>query len=234
MTVDMTNVHPWQLNYDRYTTDKYDRDIVNSVPFHHELHDRIAGFIQNKYDQEKPYSVLDLGVGTGITAKLVRDLLPNAEIDAVDFSKQMLDGARKKLGKKNVRSILGDYTKLKLEKRYDLVVSVISIHHQNNRDKQRLFRKIFSWLNHEGIFIFGDLVTYKKPLDVVLNNALHYHHLVEHSTDQKTLAEWAHHQMFLNDPAPIEDQIDWLKKTGFTVKKEFLKWNTALLICKKR
>lgn len=230
----MTNVQSWQLNYDRYATDKYDQDIVNSIPFHHELHDQIASFIQNKYNQEKRYTFLDLGAGTGITAKLIQGLLPHAEIDVVDFSKQMLDGARKKLGKKHVRYILGDYTKLKLEKGYDLVVSVIGIHHQDNRGKQKLFQKIYSLLNHGGVFIFSDLVTYKKQQEAALNNALHYHYLVEHSTDEKTLKEWAHHHMFLNDLAPVEDQIEWLKKAGFKVKKAFLKWNTALLICTKR
>lgn len=55
--------------------------------------------------------------------------------------------------------------------------------------------------------------------------------LVEHATDEKTLTEWAHHHMFLNDLAPIEHQIEWLSKVGFKVQKDFLKMNTALLFC---
>jgi len=66
-----------------------------------------------------------------------------------------------------------------------------------------------------------------------LNQALHFHHLVEKSTDKKTLEEWAYHHYVLNDLAPIEDQIEWMKKIGFKIKIEMLQMNTALLICKK-
>lgn len=33
-----TNVKPSDLNYDKYSTDKYDMDIINSIPYHKELH----------------------------------------------------------------------------------------------------------------------------------------------------------------------------------------------------
>ena len=228
-----TNVKSSQLNYDKYSSQKYDRDIVNSIPFHREIHKRIINFISRSFDKNKKYSILDLGVGTGITSKVIQDLLPNSEIDAVDFSKQMLAGAKKKLGNTNVNYVFGDYSKMSFNKKYDIVVSVIGIHHQNKEGKQKLFRKIYSLLNDRGVFIFGDLVTYRNKNRAALNNALHFHQLVEKSTDNKTLSEWAYHHMFLNDLSPIEDQIDWLKRIGFSVKKEFLEMNTALLICKK-
>lgn len=225
-----TNVRPSELNYDKYTTEKYDRDIINAIPFHREIHEHIFNFIKKYFDQSKEYFVLDLGVGTGITAKLIQDLLPRAKIDAVDFSKKMMVGAKKKLGG-DVRYILGDYAKLKFDRRYDIVVSVIGIHHQKRQGKQNLFKKIFSSLKSGGVFIFSDLVTYRNPHKAAYNNAMHYHHLAENATDKKTLTEWAYHHMFLNDLTPLESQIEWLKKDGFVVKKEFLKMNTALLFC---
>lgn len=93
----MTNVKPSELNYDKYTTGKYDRDIVNSIPFHKELHLHIADFVVKHFKNTKEYRILDLGVGTGITSKLLQKLLPKAKIDAVDFSKQMMVGAKKNL-----------------------------------------------------------------------------------------------------------------------------------------
>ncbi len=228
-----TNVKPSDLNYDKYTTEKYDQDIVNSIPYHRELHEHIIKFVKDNFDSQKEYSILDLGVGTGITSKMIQDVLPESKIDVVDFSEQMMEGAKKKLGDKNVRYIMGDYSTLEFDKQYDIVVSVIGIHHQNTEGKQNLFQKIFSLVKSGGVFIFGDLVTYADKYEAARNNALHYHHLVEHATDEKTLTEWAHHHQFLNDLAPVEDQIDWLAKDGFSVNKDFLKMNTALLICKK-
>ena len=187
----------------------------------------------SKFDKNKNYKILDLGVGTAITSRIIKDILPKGEFDLVDFSKQMLNGAKKKMGADNTNYILGDYSKIKFGEKYDIVVSVIGIHHQNTVGKKKLFKKIFTLLKPGGVFIFGDLVTYNDKHTAALNNARHYNHLVEKSIDEKTLKDWAFHHMFLNDLSPIEDQIDWLKGIGFKVNKKFLEFNTALLICKK-
>jgi len=227
-----TNVRPTDLNYHHYSNNKYDRDIINSIPFHQELHQRMVKYLRKNFDSEKNYSILDLGAGTGITSGVIKNELPNAELTLVDFSRQMMAGAKKRLGK-TVKYIFGDYAKLKFHKKYNIIVSVVSIHHQNHRGKKLLFKKIYSSLKPGGIFIFGDLMSYKDPAMAALNFARHLHHLVEKSTDEKTLKEWAHHYCEVNDLAPIEDQIAWLEAVGFTVKLEMLKINTALLICKK-
>ncbi len=228
----MTTITPSQLNYDHYSGTKYDCDIVNSIPHHRKIHHLIANYAQKRL-LNKNIEVLDLGVGTGITSKLLQNILPSAKFTAVDFSKQMLKSAARKLGKDNVCYIFGDYAKLKFNQKFDLIVSVIGLHHQDTTGKKKMFKKIFSLLKPGGIFIFGDLVTYKNKYHAAYNNALHFHHLVEKSSNKKTLTEWAHHHMFLNDLAPIEDQIDWLKKVGFKIEIKFIKTNTALLICKK-
>ena len=228
-----TNVKASQLNYDKYTTSKYDQDIVNSIPFHRELHNLIAKFVGKNFNEKKEYSVLDLGVGTAITSRLIKDALPQANFDLVDFSRQMLNGARKKMGLAHAKYIFGDYSKIKFNKKYDIVVSVIGIHHQNHAGKRKLFEKIYGLLKPGGVFIFGDLVTYKDKHQAALNNAKHYKHLADKATDEKTLAEWAHHHMFLNDLAPVEDQTKWLRDSGFTVNVKMVKMNTGLLVCRK-
>lgn len=228
-----TNVKASDLNYDHYATDKYDRDIINSIPHHQDLHEAIIKFVRKNYSKTDRYSVIDLGVGTGITSKIIKDELPNAEFDLVDFSQKMLNGAKKKMGTSGVRYIFTDYASMKLDRKYDIVVSVIGIHHQNHKGKKLLFKKIYSMLKPGGVFIFGDLVTHKNPKKASLNQALHFHHLVNKSTDKKTLEEWAHHHYVLNDLAPVEDQVEWLKAIGLSVKVEMLEMNTGLLICKK-
>ena len=228
-----TNVKPSDLNYDRYATTKYDRDIVNSIPFHKEIHTLIAEFLKKNFKADREYSVLDLGAGTAITTKLIQDKLPKSTFDIVDFSKTMLDGAKKKMGTKNVRYFLEDFSQMKFDRQYDIIVAVIGVHHQTHAGKKRLFKLIYKQLKPGGVFIFGDLVTYKDDHKKALNHAKHFKHLVDYSTDEKTLEEWAHHHMFLNNLAPIEDQLEWLEEAGFKNKTAFLKFNTALLFCEK-
>ncbi len=229
-----TNVRPKELNYHGYSSAEYDDGIARAIPYHKELHGKIAEVVCN-VDPLRAYAILELGVGTGITTRLVRALFPNARITAVDFCDTMLAGARKKLGEVNIRYILGDYSELLFDSEsYKFVVSVIGIHHQTTEGKKALFGKIHTALRHGGKFIFGDLVTYRDPKVAALNQARHFHFLVEHAKDEATLTEWAHHHMFLNDLAPMEDQIEWLEHVGFSVSMEFQKFNTALLVCVKR
>ncbi len=139
-----TNVKPSQLNYDEYAPARYDRDIANSVPFHREVHELVAGFISKEYGGSRRPQILDLGVGTGLTSSTIRGVLPAARFDVVDFSRKMLRGARERLGSNNVRYILGDYSRLQFDRRYDIVVSVIGMHHQTDEGKRVLFKKIHS------------------------------------------------------------------------------------------
>ena len=228
-----TNIQSSELNYDHYSADKYDRDIINAIPHHKELHEEMVKYVKNNFNRNKKYAVLDLGVVTGITSEIIKNALPRLELDVVDFSKKMLAGAKKKLGAKNVNYLFGDYSKMRFSRKYDMIVSVIGVHHQNNVGKRLLFKKIFSSLKPGGVFIFGDLVTYKDEKVAALNQAIHLCHLVKNASDDRTLKDWAHHHLFLNELAPIEDQSVWLKESGFRVMKALLKINTALLICKK-
>lgn len=228
-----TNVKASQLNYDKYTAGKYDQDIVNSIPFHRELHEKIAKFVKTKFSNKIRWDILDLGVGTAITSSIIRDVLPQANFDLVDFSRQMLEGAKKKMGTNKVKYIFGDYSKIDFKKKYDVAVSVVGIHHQNHVGKRKLFKKIFKLLKPGGVFIFGDLVTYKDKREAALNNARHYQHLADKASDEKSLSEWAYHHMFLNDLASVEDQVKWLREAEFKVKVEMLKMNTALIFCQK-
>lgn len=229
-----TNVKPEELNYDHYETEKYDQDIINSIPGHEELHQNIDTFVERNYSGQR-INGLELGVGTGLTALRILKKIPQADYTAIDFSKTMLEGARKRLVGYKVIFEQGDYSQIILPKQKDLVVSVLGIHHQEtSEDKKKLFQKIYLSLSEGGTFLFGDLVTYKDQKWAALNEAKHYHHLVEKVKDEKSLQEWAFHHKFLNKLAPLEDQVEWLKEIGFSkVEVLFTKYNTMLLYAKK-
>ncbi|MDO8642591.1 MAG: class I SAM-dependent methyltransferase [Candidatus Woesearchaeota archaeon] len=230
-----TNVKPDELNYDHYETKKYDDDIARSIPGHEELHRHIDQIIQREYISRGKVKVLELGVGTGLTAERILRQMPNAEYTAVDFSEQMLAGARRRLSQYNITFVNGDYSQIDLPNDNDLVVSVVGIHHQKtNKDKKSLFQKIYHSIAEDGSFIFGDLVTYKDRTEAALNEARHYHHLVEHAENEESLREWAHHHKFLNKLAPLENQVKWLREIGFReVNVVYQKFNTALVYAKK-
>jgi tRNA (cmo5U34)-methyltransferase len=229
-----TNVKPHDLNYDKYSEEKYDKDIINSIPGHEELHRKIDEII-DKYFKNKEIQVLELGVGTGLSALRILNKIGCKKYFAIDFSEKMINHARNKLSKFDVEFIKGDFSKIKLPNNNDIVVSVIAIHHQKtNNDKKELFKRIFDSLSNKGAFIFGDLVTYRDKNLAAINNTKHFHYLVEKSTDKNTLQEWEYHQKYQNNLAPLEDQVEWLKEIGFKdVNVIFQKFNTVLIYARK-
>lgn len=229
-----TNVTAGDLNYDKYANEIYDDDIRRSIPGHDNLHKELINTVREYSKDHEMMKILELGIGTGLTSETILEVVPTASLKAVDFSKQMMDGAKKRLAKFKVDYLLGDYSEMNFDTDFDMVVSVIGIHHQKDEGKRLLFKKILDSLKAGGVFIFGDLVTYKNKYKAAVNDARHYHHLVENARDEKSLEEWAHHHKFLNVLAPIENQITWLKEVGFSsveVRYEYL--NTALIIAKK-
>ena len=227
-----TNVKPDELNYDHYETEKYDDDIIRSIPGHEELHRHIDQLVESLPERPK---ILELGVGTGLTAERILRKRPNAHYTAVDFSEQMLTGASRRLSQYDITLVNGDYSQIELPHNNDIVVSVVGIHHQEtDEDKKRLFQRIYDSIKDTGAFIFGDLVTYRTEEEAALNEARHFHHLVENAQDEDSLREWAHHHKFKNSLASLEDQVDWLREVGFReVKVIYQKFNTALIYAEK-
>ena len=236
MEIKMTNpkITPDQLNYNHYPSEAYDTDVQTAViPGHKELHDCIAAIVQKEFEGKKP-RVLELGPGTGLTSLRVFESAHVSEYVSIDFSEHMLDGAQKRLQGYNPTFILADYSEIQFQGKFDLVVSAISIHHQTNEGKRDLFHKIIDALSLGGIFLLGDLVTYRDPYEAALNEAYQHAHLVANARDEQALKEWSHHYKFVNILAPLEDQVEWLSSAGFKeIKVPFRKYNTALIYARK-
>lgn len=226
----MTNVKPQELNYDSYEMSKYDEDIVNSIPGHKKLHDEIAKVVRKM----KNPKILELGVGTGLTTKIIAKNTINPRFILVDFSKQMIEGAKRKLKKLNCEYILGDFLKIDFPKNCDIVVNVIGFHHQKTeKNKKIVLKKIYKSLKKGGIFILGDLMTYDNKEDAALNEAFHFHHLVKKAKNNLTLKEWAYHHKYLNKLDSWENHIKLMKEVGLKPELKFTKFNTFLIVGKK-
>lgn len=227
----MTNVTPSDLNYDSYKPEQYDKDIIKCIPGHIEIHKIIAKLVS---PLKSGLKVLELGVGTGITALTIAKNTDESHFILNDFSQTMLEGAMKKLMKYNCEFILSDYADLELPKNCDIVVSVIGMHHQeNDTAKKKMMSKIYNALNKGGMFIFGDLMTYEDAMEAAYNDAKHYHFLVQNADDQMSLKEWAHHHKCLNLPVSWQVNKKWLKEQGFSVEKLYTNINTFLFVAYK-
>jgi tRNA (cmo5U34)-methyltransferase len=161
--------------------------------------------------------VLDLGAGTGLFSKHVLEKYPKANFVLYDLGEKMLEVARKRFKNysQQFEYVLGDYRKLQGGEEYDLVISSLSIHHLEDREKRELFGSIYTLLRKGGIFINIDQIRGETPY----LRDLYWNHWLEQvraaGFSEERIKESIGRRIPYDKDALLEDQLQWLKSSGF-------------------
>lgn len=138
-------------------------------------------------------SVLELGIGTGETARRVLDRHPDAQLIGIDASPGMVSVARKSLPSDRVKLLVGRLEDPLPEGYFDLVVSALAVHHLEGTGKADLFRRIASRLDPTGRFVLADVVEPADPSYVVT--------AIDPEVDH---------------PSKLDEQLAWLEASGLS------------------
>ena len=135
--------------------------------------------------------VLELGVGTGETSRRVLERNPAAILLGIDASPAMLVHARGALPPERA-----ELRPARLEDElpagpFELVISVLAVHHLDGAGKRDLFRRAAAVLGARGRLVIGDLVVPENPADVVTP--------IDRDYDR---------------PSSLADQLAWLAAAG--------------------
>jgi len=136
-------------------------------------------------------SVLELGTGTGETARRVLTRHPDAKLIGIDASPGMVKVARASLPPDRVRLLVRRLEDPLPEGSFDLVVSALAVHHLEGTGKADLFRRVASRLDPAGRFVLADVVEPVNPSYVVT--------AIDPEVDH---------------PSRLEDQLAWLEAAG--------------------
>jgi len=98
-----------------------------------------------------PQRVLELGVGTGETARRLRARYPDAELTGLDSQPEMVFATRE-LG---IEVRLARMEDPLPDGPWDLVISVLSVHHLDGEQKRDLFRRV---RQQSRALVLGDVV----------------------------------------------------------------------------
>jgi len=154
-------------------------------------YDRECDCIENIFSKfsKKPKTILDLGCGTG--GHVFPLIKRGYQVTGIDKSEFMLNTARKKAKEKNlsIQFTKGDITKIKVEKKYDAIISMFAVvgYQTLNSNLEALFSMVNSCLDPGGLFIFdcwyGPAVLHQGPecriSEISLNDAERVIRLVE-------------------------------------------------------
>jgi len=170
----------------RFTPEEY-MSVTAEIHGYDELQEQAAAATEG----ERATRILDLGVGTGETARRVLDVHPEAHLVGIDESPEMLARAREALPAADLRE--GRLEDPLPDAPFDLVVSALAIHHLTEAGKRDLFARVHAVLVSGGAFVIADVVVPRRADDAVTPLTPGY-----------------------DLPDSAVDQLAWLRDAGFT------------------
>jgi tRNA (cmo5U34)-methyltransferase len=155
--------------------------------------------------------VLELGTGTGESARRVLEANPRARLVGIDANGEMLARARALLPGERVRLIVGRLEGPLPDGPFDLVVSVLAVHHLDDPGKAGLFPRIASVLAPQGRFVLGDVVVPADPADVLTP--------IDGVYDK---------------PSSVPQQVRWLQQAGLRPHVQWAHRDLAVIVAERQ
>ena len=179
-------------------------DVIRAdIPLYDELQQRA---VAEAVDVEVR-SALELGVGTGETTRRLLAAHPLASFVGVDGSEEMLAAARASLPAERVELRRGRLEDPLPAGRFDLVVSVLAVHHLRPEEKAALFRRVAAALGPNARFVLADVVVPERPQDASIP--------LEEGFDR---------------PDSAADQLAWLADAGLRASVAWSVGDLAILV----
>lgn len=174
-------------------------EVIDEIPGYEELQDAVAAVAVGR-------NVLELGIGTGETASRVLARNAGARWTGIDGSEAMLEHARTRLPD----AVL--YAQLLEDPLppgpFDLVVSVLAVHHLDGPAKADLFRRV---ADVTGLFVLGDVVVPERAEDAAIE------------------IDWVE-----DLPSSVPEQLAWLDEAGFDAEASYVRPDLALFVARRR
>ena len=147
--------------------------------------------------------LLELGTGTGETARRVLARHPGATLVGIDASADMLAAARlpgADLRRQRLEDPLPDGP-------FDLVFSALAVHHLDGPGKADLFARVAAVLEPGGRFVLADVVVPDDPADAITPLSPDY-----------------------DLPSRADEQVTWLREAGLQARVAWSERDLAVLV----
>ena len=151
--------------------------------------------------------ILELGTGTGETARRLLARHPAAVLVGLDASSEMLDHARRALPADRVELRVARLADQLPDGPFDVVVAALAVHHLDGPAKADLFQRVAGKLAAGGRLVLGDVVVPEQPADLVTPIDGDY-----------------------DTPSTAADQLRWLAAAGLKAQVAWAHRDLAVLV----
>jgi tRNA (cmo5U34)-methyltransferase len=151
--------------------------------------------------------VLELGIGTGETARRVLARHPAASLVGLDASGEMLTQARHVLPADRVELHVARLEDPLPDGPFDVVISALAIHHLDGHGKAYMFERVARVLAPGGRLVVADVVVPEDPAAVVTP--------IDNDYDR---------------PSTVADQLRWLAEAGLEPSLAWARRDLAVIV----
>ncbi len=152
----------------------------------------------------RAHAILDLGIGTGVTALRALQHHDGAVLVGFDSGEAMLRRAAQRLP--DAQLVTGRLQDTLPPGPFDLIISALAVHHLDGPEKAELFRRVAGALAPGGRFVLGDLVVPVDPADIVTP--------IDGVVDT---------------PSSVDDQLAWLREASLDAHVHWADRDLAVL-----
>lgn len=181
-----------EMSQFHFTPEEYLELMHSEIPAFDEFQRRVAAATEGLTVTR----ILELGTGTGETARRVLEKHSAARLTGIDVSEAMVAKARETLPSARIDDLLVQRIQDDLpEGPFDLVISALAVHHLDGPAKADLFRRVADVLRSGSRFVMGDVIVPVDPSDALTPLTPDY-----------------------DLPSTIEDLVRWLQEAGFEAR----------------
>lgn len=182
-----------------WTPERYLELINEEVPAYERLQDETARATRGLGVRH----MLELGIGTGETARRVRAEHAGARLVGLDSSAAMLAEIPAEV---DAELVVADLADAMPPGPFDLVYSALAVHHLDGAGKADLFRRVAAVLRPGGRFVLADVVVPERPDDAITPISEGY-----------------------DFPDRTDDLLAWLRGAGFEARVTWAERDLAVI-----
>lgn len=192
----------------------FDEQVQKNIPCYNEM---LTALINAIPDKNKNPKILDLGCGTGNITQKALTRFPDAEVTCLDLSENMIEIAKDKLSDyEKIEYIVGDFTQMQIETKYDVILSSLALHHiPNDEEKESMYKDIYEALEKDGVFYNADVIKANSNYNEELNNKIAIREMKENGVTDEEITEHKGKRDANDIPTTLINHIKMLENVGF-------------------